>query len=187
MEQASGIVPGCEAAAKQYFGLRSIILHSTKISPGQEFTPTSDNNPSNRMKCFSNLIKWQALLALFACAGEVDMCAEAGAPRPGPLSFLFSYQRPQTYQFQISQEQRERERETTDRKGIFFFLPFSEVNRMSAPLTFHRGKQLFIRAQQRQRPTWEPSDITQLIWSSVPKLLSAERTSRLTENNFNDR
>lgn len=73
------------------------------------------------------------------------------APRPGPLSFLFSYQRPHTYQFQISQEQRERE--TTDRKGIFFsppplfFLPFSEVNRMSAPLASHRGKQLFIRAQ----------------------------------------
>lgn len=28
-----------------------------------------------------------------------------------------------------------------------FFLPFSEVDRMSAPLASHRGKQLFIRAQ----------------------------------------
>lgn len=82
--------------------------------------------------------------------------------------------------------EKESERPLTGR-GFFFFFPFSEVNRMSAPLTFHRGKQLFIRAQQRQRPTWEPSDITQLIWSSVPKLLSADRTSRLTENNFNDR
>lgn len=110
-------------------------------------------------------VKWQALLSLFACAGEVDMCAEAGAWRPGPLSFLFSYQRPHTYQFQISQEQRERE--TTDRKGIFFhsffFFSFSEVNRMSAPLTFHRGKQLFITlAQQTERPTWQPSDSNEL-------------------------
>lgn len=137
MEQASGIVPGCEAAAKQYFGLRSIILHSTKISPEQEFTPTSDNNPSNRMKCFSNLIKWQALLALFACAGEVDMCAEAGAPRPGPLSFLFSYQRPQTYQFQISQEQRERERERPlTGRGFFFFFPSARLTECLRPSHF---------------------------------------------------
>lgn len=52
-------------------------------------------------------VKWLALHSLFARAGEVDMCAEAGALRPGPLSFLFSYQRPHTYQFQISQEQSE--------------------------------------------------------------------------------
>lgn len=67
-------------------------------------------------------VKWQAMISLFAREGEVDMCAEAGAQRPGPLSFLFSYQRPHTYQFQISQEQRERE--TTDRKGIFFLSLF---------------------------------------------------------------
>lgn len=92
--------------------------------------------------------------ALFVCAGEVDICTEAGAPRPGPLSFLFSYQRPQPYQFQISQEQRERERDHWQ-EGDFFL--FHKVNRMSAPLTFHRGKQLFIKAQPRQRPTWKPS------------------------------
>lgn len=108
-------------------------------------------------------VKWQTLLSLFARAGEeVDMCAEAGAPRPGPLSFLFSYQRPShTYQFQISQEQRERERPLTGSRFFFsppsfLFFSFSEVNRKSAPLTFHRGKQLFIKAQQRQRPTWQP-------------------------------
>lgn len=51
-----------------------------------------------------------------------DMSAEAGVQGPGPLSFLFTNQRPLTYQFQISQEQRERE--TTDRKGLFFFFFF---------------------------------------------------------------
>lgn len=91
-------------------------------------------------------VKWRAQLSVCLCrGGEVDMCAGGSeAPRPGPLSFLFSYQRPLTYQFQISQEQRETE--TTDGKGIFFFLPFSEVDRVSAPFTIHRGKQLFIRA-----------------------------------------
>lgn len=64
------------------------------------------------------------------------MCAEAGAQGPGPLSFLFGYQRPLSYHFQISQEQRERE--TTDRKGIFFPPPFSfrKVHRMCAPSHF---------------------------------------------------
>lgn len=48
---------------------------------------------------------------------------------------------------------------------------------MSAPLAFHRGKQLFIRAQRRQRPTWQPSDINQLIWYWELTLLSVKRTS----------
>lgn len=62
-----------------------------------------------------------------------------------------------------SHKNREKERERPLTGRGFFFSFFSEVNRMSAPLTFHRGKQLFIWAQQRQRPTWEPSDIIQLI------------------------
>ena len=62
--------------------------------------------------------------ALFVCPLQGRWTCVSGsrglrAPRPGPLSFLFSYQRPDAYQFQISQEQRERE--TTDRKGIFFY------------------------------------------------------------------
>lgn len=75
------------------------------------------------------------------------MCAEAGAQGPGPLSFLFSYQRPLSYQFQILQEQRERE--TTDRKGIFF-LPLFPLEKFTECVHLHisqRGKQLLIRAQ----------------------------------------
>lgn len=111
-------------------------------------------------------VKWQAHSDLFVCpyrGGEVDMCA----PRPGPLSFLFSYQRPRTYQFQISQEQRETE--TTDRKGIFFPPFFSSS---SARLTECLHPSHFTEesnysselrlAQQRQRPTWQHSVINQL-------------------------
>lgn len=97
-------------------------------------------------------VKWQALLSLFACAGEVDMCAEAGARRPGPLSFLFSYQRPHTYQFQISQEQRERE--TTDRKGIFFpllFFPLARLTECLHPLHFTEESNYSLRWRNRQK------------------------------------
>lgn len=74
------------------------------------------------------------------------MSAEAGALRPGPLSFLFSYQRPLTYQFQISQEQRERE--STDRKGIFFASPLFPLEKLTECLHLHisQKKQLLIRA-----------------------------------------
>ena len=86
------------------------------------------------LNIFKPEVKWQALLSLFARGGEVDMCAEAGAQGPGPLSFLFSYQRPLSYQFQISQEQRERE--TTDRKGIFF-LPLFPLQKLTECVHLH--------------------------------------------------
>lgn len=126
--------------------------------------------------------KREALLPLFSCAGKVDMCAEAGALRPGPLSFLFSYQRPHTYQFQISQEQRERE--TTDRKGIFFFYSplfplarlteclhlshFTEESNYSSGLTY-KDKPSNLQKSTPQKLNW------------VQKHLNAERTSQLID------
>lgn len=112
------------------------------------------------------------------------MCAKAGASRPGPLSFLFSYQRPHTYRFQISQEQRERE--STDRKGIFSFFLFFSLARLTEcmhPSHFTEESNYsfgLTLAQQRQRPTWQPSDINQLNSNWVPKLVSAERAHRLS-------
>lgn len=81
------------------------------------------------------------------------MCAEAGAFYPS-----CSVTRGLKLIGSRSHKNREKKRETTDRKGILFFFPFSEVNRMSVPLTFHRGKQLFSRALQKQRAIREPSD-----------------------------
>lgn len=93
-------------------------------------------------------VKWQAVLSLFACTwGGGHVCRA----RP----FILPVQLPEASHLSVPDLTRtERKRETTDRKGNFFFssLPppsfsFSEVNRMSAPLTFHRAKQLFIRAR----------------------------------------
>lgn len=102
--------------------------------------------------------KQQALLSLFSCAGEVDMCAEAGAPRPGPLSFLFSYQGPRTYQFQISQEQRERE--TTDRKGIFYspLFPLARLTECLHPSHFTEENN-YSSGLTYKKITWQSSKI----------------------------
>lgn len=64
--------------------------------------------------------------------------------RPGPS--ILPVQLPEASNLSVpdlTRTERKRERPLT---GRGFFFPFSEVNRMSVPLTFHRGKQLFSRA-----------------------------------------
>lgn len=111
--------------------------------------------------------------------GGGHVCRGSEPLRPGPLSFLFSYQRPLTYQFQISQEQRETE--TTDGKGIFFlsclfFPPLARLTECLHPSQFTEESNYSSRLglkQQRQISTWQPSDINLLICNRAPKLIKS--------------
>lgn len=92
--------------------------------------------------------------ACFCCTGEADACrgrrAEASALYPS-----CSVSRGLKLISSRSRKNGEKGSETTDRKG-FFSTPFLRLKRMSVSLTFHRGKQLFIKSVQR--PTCLASD-----------------------------
>lgn len=99
------------------------------------------------------------------------MCAE-----PGPLSFLFSYQRPRTYQFQISQEQRERE--TTDRKGTPP-LPLARLTECLHPSHFTEESNYSLELILVSKD--QPGNLQISTHRNKTKLFCAARTSRFID------